>query len=281
MTPTLDTIAKQNNFTLLDSNPLSGGDISKVFLLKCKEGDYVAKVNNASEFPGMFLAETKGLQLLESTKSFRIPRQIATGTIDSYAYLLMEFIPSGPSPRNFWEHFAKNLAKLHKASRPKFGLDHNNYIGSLPQQNESCDSSYEFYITQRLEPQFRLAFEKGFLFKNLESFYKNISQEIPNETPSLIHGDLWGGNYLVSNDAKSVLIDPAIAYAPREMDLAMMKLFGGFSEEVFEHYNSYFPLAAAWENRLPIWQLYYLLVHLNLFGSGYLLRVKSIISKYS
>jgi len=281
LTSTLETIASKNNFNLLESIPLSGGDINKVFRLKCEEGDYVVKLNCASEFPEMFLAEAKGLQLLENTNSFRIPRQIATGAENSYAYLLMEFITSGPSHKNIWEHFARNLVKLHRTSRPKFGLDHNNYIGSLPQQNNPCDTGSEFYITQRLEPQFQMASQQGFRFKNLEILFKNIGEAIPKEIPSLIHGDLWGGNYLVSDNAKPVLIDPAIAYAPREMDVAMMKLFGGFPEEVFDHYNSLFPLEAEWENRLAFWQLYYLLVHLNLFGSGYLTRVKTIVSNFS
>ena len=281
MNKTLQKIASQNNFNLLEARPLSGGDINEVFLLKCEEGDYVVKVNKASKFPEMFSTEAKGLQLLEGTNSFRIPQQIATGTLGNDSYLLMEFISTGEKSKYFWEEFAKNLAKLHKTSQQQFGLDHDNYIGSLPQRNGYCDSASGFYISQRLEPQFRMASNKGFSFKNIESFYKNISEEVPEENPSLVHGDLWGGNYMVSEEGKPVLIDPAVAFAPREMDLAMMKLFGGFSEEVFIHYNSIFPLKPDWENRMSLWQLYYLLVHLNLFGSGYLSRVKSIISKYS
>lgn len=274
-------IAAQNNFSLIGAKPLSGGDINDVFLLKCKEGDYVVKLNNGSKFPEMFAAEAKGLQLLEKSNSFRIPQQIAASNLENISYLLMEFIPTGEKTKFFWEEFAKNLAKLHQTSQPQFGLDHNNYIGSLPQINGSCENASEFYISQRLKPQFKMASDKGFSFKNLDLFYRNISDEIPKEKPSLIHGDLWGGNYIVSEEGKPVLIDPAVAFAPREMDLAMMKLFGGFSEEVFSKYHSHFPIQPDWENRMPLWQLYYLLVHLNLFGSGYLSRVKSIISKYS
>ena len=274
-------IASQNNFNLVEAKPLSGGDINDVFLLKCKEGDFVIKLNNTSKFPEMFSAEARGLQLLEKTNSFKIPQVIATATLENNSYLLMEFISTGEKSKFFWEEFAQNLAKLHKTSQPQFGLNHDNYIGSLPQTNQHCATASEFYISQRLQPQFKMAADKGFMFKELNAFYKNISEEIPNERPSLIHGDLWGGNYMISEEGKPVLIDPATSFAPREMDLAMMKLFGGFSQEVFVHYNSNFPLKPDWENRLPLWQLYYLLVHLNLFGSGYLSRVKSIISKYS
>lgn len=229
----------------------------------------------------MFTAEAKGLQLLRNSQSFRIPEVIATNHVENTSYLFMEFLPEGNKSKNFWYHFASNLAKLHQNSQPYFGLDHDNYIGSLPQQNVKCNTASEFYISQRLEPQFKMALQNGFSFKNLDSFYKNISEEIPDEPSSLIHGDLWGGNYMVSIQGEAILIDPAVAYASREMDIGMMQLFGGFSKEVFDYYNSIFPLQPNWEDRLPLWQLYYLLVHLNLFGSGYLRRVKSVVSKYS
>lgn len=277
----LRKIATQNNFNLIEARALSGGDINEVFLLKCEEENLVVKINNSDNFPGMFTAEAKGLKLLENSKSFRIPKQLATGTVGKDSYLLMEYIATGNKSDDFWEEFAGKLVKLHKTTQPQFGLDLNNYIGSLPQRNGFCDKASEFYISQRLVPQFELANRNGFQFHNLDQFYKNISEEIPEEKPSLIHGDLWGGNYMVSTKSEAVLIDPAVAFAPREMDLAMMKLFGGFSEEIFSHYNSNFPLVDGWKERTSLWQLYYLLVHLNLFGSGYLSRVKSIVSKYS
>ncbi|HZH86549.1 MAG TPA: fructosamine kinase family protein [Brumimicrobium sp.] len=281
MKESLNKLASQNNLNLIEAYPLSGGDINEVFLLKCAEGKFVVKINNASRFPKMFIAEAKGLALLENSKSFKIPKQLTIGTLGKDSYLLMEYIVTGIKSGDFWKEFASKLVKLHKTSQPLFGLDFNNYIGSLPQQNQLCDTATEFYISQRLEPQFRLAYNNGFKFENLSSFYKNISKEIPEETPSLIHGDLWGGNYMVSKKGEAVLIDPAVAFAPREMDIAMMKLFGGFTEEVFIHYNSLYPLVTGWEERIKLWQLYYLLVHLNLFGASYLPQVKSIISKYS
>ena len=125
-----------------------------------------------------------------------------------------------------------------------------------------------------------MAKDRGFHFTDLELFYKNISSEIPNEPPALVHGDLWSGNYMVLKTGNPALIDPAVAFAPREMDLAMMQLFGGFSEEVFRLYDEIFPLENNWKNRIPLWQLYYLLVHLNLFGSGYLSRVQRIVGSY-
>lgn len=241
----------------------------------------MAKLNDADRFPGMFQAEARGLQLLKNTQSFRIPEVIAADRVGNTSYLLMEYLAKGNKTKNFWQHFASSLAELHKNSAPYFGLDHDNYIGSLPQRNEKCHTASEFYISQRLEPQLKMAVQKGFSFKNLDVFYRNVSNQIPEEASSLIHGDLWGGNYMVSTRGEPILIDPAVAYGSREMDLAMMRLFGGFSEEIFNHYEAIFPLKPNWEERMPLWQLYYLLVHLNLFGSGYLRRVKDVLSKYS
>ncbi|PVW17168.1 fructosamine kinase family protein [Marixanthomonas spongiae] len=276
----LTKIASENDLSLLESKPLSGGDINEVFLLKCASKYVVAKTNDANEFPGMFEAEAKGLDLLRASKSFKIPSVIGLGIIENTSYLLLKHIKESMPITGFWEQFASNLSKLHKTTQAKFGLDHNNYIGSLPQYNGKEHSAADFYINQRLEPQFKMAKDRGFGFHNLNSFYKNILSEIPNEPSSLIHGDLWGGNYMVSENSAPTLIDPAVSFAPREMDLAMMQLFGGFSETVFPHYHERFPLKEGWKQRTPLWQLYYLLVHLNLFGSGYLSRVQSIVKKY-
>tara|TARA_R110000851_G_scaffold157058_1_gene299634 strand:- start:7355 stop:8197 length:843 start_codon:yes stop_codon:yes gene_type:complete len=276
----LTKIAEENNLNLLESKPLSGGDINDVFLLKCASKKLVVKTNISSKFPGMFEAEAKGLDFLRSSNSFKIPSVINYGVIENTSYLLLEYIPEGSTSNSFWEQFAENLATLHKATQPTFGLDHSNYIGSLPQYNGTETSAADFYINQRLAPQFKMAKEQGFDFSKLDVFYKNVSSEIPNEPPALIHGDLWGGNYMVSKNEIPTLIDPAVSFASREMDLAMMQLFGGFSEQIFTQYHSIFPLDSNWKQRVSLWQLYYLLVHLNLFGSGYLSRVQSIVKKY-
>lgn len=277
----LDKIALDSNIVLKEWETLSGGDINDVFLLTGSTEKYVAKINFASKFPGMFGAEAYGLQLLRSSDSFRIPDVIKTGTIHDKSYLLLEYIDSGPSQKDFWQRFAENLCKLHKHTAAKFGLEQDNYIGSLPQYNSFEDSPSEFFINKRLDPQFRMARDKGFSFSKIDIFFKIIENEIPKEPSSLIHGDLWGGNYIISYTGEPVLIDPAVAYAPREMDIGMMKLFGGFPAEVFLYYQELFPMMENYEQRIRIWQLYYLLVHLNLFGSGYLSQVNSILKHYS
>ena len=260
---------------------LTGGDINQVELLKTQKGDFVLKRNNNDHLPELFAKEAHGLEFLRQSNSFQIPEVLSHGVFKDTSYLLLEYIPTGSTSTLFWEKFVSALASLHSNTQAKFGLDSSNYIGSLVQENHWCDGNSEFYITQRLEPQFKMAEENGFVFSNLKSFYKNILNLIPNEAASMIHGDLWNGNYLVSETGSPVLIDPAVAYGPREMDLAMMQLFGGFPSQVFSEYNEKLPLPTEWEDRIPLWQLYYLLVHLNLFGVGYYAQVKHIVSRYS
>jgi fructosamine-3-kinase len=266
---------------ILQVTSLSGGDINDVFLLKTASETFVLKTNSASKFPGMFEAEEKGLKLLQNTQTFFVPKVINRGCVNDKAYLVLEHIDSKTPTTNFWETFGHSLAELHKNTAASFGLDHDNYIGSLSQYNAHRESASVFYIEQRLLPQWKLAYDKGFRLGDEAQFFRSISDRIPKEPPSLLHGDLWSGNYMVSHHGEPALIDPAVAYGPREMDLAMMQLFGGFPSQVFTSYNSQFPLQENWKDRIPLWQLYYLLVHLNLFGSSYLSQVKSILKRYS
>lgn len=278
---TIQDIAEQENFLVNRYDALSGGSINQVYLLETSEGKRVLKVNEKKRFPGMFQAEKEGLQELKKSKTFQVPEVYQAGSIGTRAYLLMEYLEKSALRPDFWENFAENLAAMHKTSASTFGFPRPNYIGSLPQYNHTHESAAGFYISERLEPQFKIALDNGYPFHDLETVFKHIVQLIPEEAPSLLHGDLWSGNYLVSNTGLPALIDPAVAYGPREMDLAMMKLFGGFPEEVFEMYEATFPLAAGFKDRVALWQLYYLLVHLNIFGKGYLPQVQHILDQYS
>lgn len=241
----------------------------------------VIKINEANKFPGMFEAEKIGLETLKNSKTIDVPKVFSYGNFQDTAYLLLEYKSEGKQHPKFWKYFAEDLAALHKTTNKYFGFSSSNYIGSLPQYNEKSTSADQFYINQRLKPQLKMALDNGFSFENLEVVFKNISEEIPDEKPSLIHGDLWNGNYLVNQEGKPCLIDPAVCFAPREMDLAMMQLFGGFPEKVFVQYAEIFPLQPGFKKRVHLWQLYYLLVHLNIFGSGYLPSAQNILKTYS
>ncbi|CAL65264.1 fructosamine kinase family protein [Christiangramia forsetii] len=260
---------------------LTGGDINEVFLIESGSEKFVVKINDSESFPGMFEAEKLGLEKLLAPSVIDVPKPLKTGYVDSYSYLLLEHKSAATKSSDFLEIFGEQLARLHQQTSESFGLEKDNYIGSLPQYNSYKDSAAEFYIEMRLKTQIKMADEKGFQLNVKNSFYKNCMNLIPSEPPALIHGDLWNGNYLVNSVGKPCLIDPAVAYAPREMDLGMMKLFGGFDKTLFHTYNEVFPLQENWEERIPLWQLYYLLVHLNIFGSGYKSQVASIIKKFS
>ena len=277
----LHKIAEENKLKNPKFSPLTGGDINDVFLITAEEKKQVVKINNAEKFPGMFTAEKAGLEALQKPNVIDVPSVLGLGKIGNTAYLLLEFRESSAKNKDFWITFGKQMAALHKTTSKEFGFPQDNYIGSLPQQNNKSTSAADFYISQRLEPQLKLAKDKGYELEVQNSFFRNISSIIPDERPSLIHGDLWGGNYLVNEEGNPCLIDPATAFAPREMDLAMMKLFGGFDNQMFEVYNQEFPLEPGFIERIPLWQLYYLLVHLNLFGVGYKAQVTSILKQFS
>ncbi|MBT8262258.1 MAG: fructosamine kinase family protein [Bacteroidia bacterium] len=281
METTIRSIAELHSLVLEGITPLAGGDINEVYLLQTSSGNLVVKLNNAERFPKMFETEKAGLELLSSTNTFRIPEVIANGETENTSYLLLEYILPGSKSTGFWTDFGVNLARLHKNRSDLYGWKHNNYIGSLFQSNAFTIKASDFYINERLRPQVNLARQNGYLTEDLTRFFKRVSEIIPNEPPALIHGDLWNGNYMVDKEGRPVLIDPSVSYSHREMDLAMMQLFGGFPSEVFLVYNEELPLESGWEERVSLWQLYYLLVHLNLFGAGYLGQVRSAISKYS
>lgn len=278
---TIQAIGDIEDFRVSEITPLAGGSINRVFLLHTLEGKKVLKLNEAHKFPGMFEAEAEGLRELKKSNTVDVPDVFTTGETGKQAYLLLEYKEETSQKIDFWSRFAQDLAALHQTTTDKFGFHSSNYIGSLPQYNHQHTSAAEFYLNERLEPQFKMALESGFSFQGLEAVFQKISEAIPEEAPALIHGDLWSGNYITNEKGLPCLIDPAVSYASREMDLAMMKLFGGYPEEVFTEYNQIFPLQPGFEDRIPMWQLYYLLVHLNIFGSSYLGAVKNITTRFS
>lgn len=269
------------NIKIKQASVLTGGDINAVYLLETSTEKLVIKVKDAKRYPKMFAAEKAGLETLRSPKVIDVPKPIASGEFQDLSYLLLEYKASAKKNPKFWTRFGEQLAQLHKQSNATFGYSQNNYIGSLPQYNAQSNTAGEFYIDQRLKPQFTLAKQNGFTFNDLEAFYKKIKTIIPEEAPALVHGDLWSGNYLVNHHGDPCLIDPAVAYAPREMDIAMMHLFGGFEPQLFSAYNAVFPLLDGWQDRIKLWQLYYIMVHLNLFGRSYLASAKAILKQYS
>jgi len=264
--------------------PVGGGSINEAVKAETSKGSFFVKWNHSGKYPGMFEAESKGLRLLAEAGELQIPEIISCATREETAFLVLEFIAPEKPAVNFWDDFGRSLARLHKHTFEKFGLDHGNYIGSLPQSNVQHKTWTEFFIRERLEPQIRLAKNNNRIGRSVvqqfDNLFKHLPEIFPAERPSLLHGDLWNGNYLVNSKGKSVLIDPAVYFGHREMDLAMTRLFGGFDMEFYHSYNAEFPLEKDWKSRTDICNLYPLMVHVNLFGGGYLAQVEEIIKQF-
>ncbi|MBT8271640.1 MAG: fructosamine kinase family protein [Bacteroidia bacterium] len=269
----IDQIAYDLNITINRFRPVSGGDISRAYLLNTSKGDLFLKINNSPHASVMFKAEAIGLQALETSNTLKIPEVIKTGASGSNAYLLLEAIATGSPNKSSMALLGEQLALMHANTAERFGFDSDNFIGSLPQSNNWHQHWPEFYVYERLIPQIKLAREKGLLASGeilgTDDMIKRCDELSGNAVPCLLHGDLWGGNYMIDTDGQPVLIDPAVYYGHHEVDIAMSRLFGGFSVDFYEAYESRFPITSGYSERMDLYQLYYLLVHLNLFGRSY------------
>lgn len=264
---------------------IGGGCINNGGKLITTAGDLFLKWNSDALFPGMFDAEAKGLALLRSPGAIRIPAAASAGRNAGFQFILMEFIGTAPRVSRYWEILGQRLASLHRNTQHFYGLDHDNYIGSLRQHNTPSSSWLEFFISQRLEAQLKPAVDAGrigtSLAKKFQRLYDHLPELLPTEPPSLLHGDLWNGNLITDDKGEPCLIDPAVYYGHREMDLAMTQLFGGFGERFYASYQEAFPTSPGLQQRLDIFNLYPLLVHVNLFGSGYVNGIESTLNRYA
>ncbi|MEA3479951.1 MAG: fructosamine kinase family protein [Bacteroidota bacterium] len=264
--------------------PLSGGSINEAFQIETSAGPYFLKYNDASRYPGMFHKEAKGLSLLKLAAEVDVPTVIEAGETGNYSFLLLNYIEAAPKRIDFWESFGFALARLHKHSNDFFGLDHDNYIGSLPQINNKHRDWNSFFVTERLERQVKMAQEQGLIGRSVvsrfEKLYARLSQIMPVEAASLIHGDLWTGNYMTGANGQAVIIDPAVYYGHREMDIGMSRLFGSFDPSFYDAYNQEYPMEPGWRERVDICNLYPLMVHVNLFGSSYVASVENILRRF-
>ena len=279
-------IEKELNSKIIDSQSLSGGCISNAYKIKSDIGKIYFLKYNSSASSDMFIKEAHGLKELNKAGVIKIPDVICFN-VD---YILLEHIDSGNKQKNFSEDFGCKFALLHKFTSEFYGFYEDNYIGSNPQLNIAEENQKhdwaKFYFNKRILFQLQLAEETGNSTSELRKAITGLENKIDEivvdngEKPSLLHGDLWGGNYLTNNDGFACLIDPAVYYGNREADLAMTKLFGGFDSKFFKAYNEVFPLPDGYEYRENIYKLYHVLNHLNLFGGGYYSQAMSLISYY-
>ncbi|MDO9255739.1 MAG: fructosamine kinase family protein [Bacteroidales bacterium] len=263
---------------------IGGGCINEACSLKTNISKFFIKYNSASTYPGMFEKEAAGLKILADTKTIEIPEVISSAETGEYAYILLRYIETGVSSRNFWDDFGTKLADLHRNTNEYFGLDHDNYIGSLVQKNTPHPDFFGFFISERIEPQLKEARNKGAFSQSetryFDSLFNTLPDIIPVDQPALIHGDLWSGNYMITASGSPCLVDPAVYYGHREADIAMTQLFGGFQPEFYHAYNHAWPMEKDWQKRMDIFNLYPLLVHVNLFGGSYARQVLQIIRQF-
>jgi fructosamine-3-kinase len=268
--------------------PVGGGCIHSAARIRFASGTIRFVKWNREAPRDMFSAEAAGLRALAAAGCVRVPGDAEAGERGGIRYLVMEAVDEGPRPPRFFESFGRRLAALHRRSRSdRHGFDGDNYLGATPQPNGWMHDGVEFVRVRRLGHQLALAHERGRSDSTLDRLGDRLLARLEEwlggfqEPPSLLHGDLWAGNFLCDREGEAVLVDPAVYYGHREADLAMTRLFGGFDASFYRAYEEAWPLPAGHPDRLPLYQLYHLLNHLNLFGGGYRGQCLAILRRYA
>jgi protein-ribulosamine 3-kinase len=281
----LAQIRERLSISTLSAKGVGGGSINETYRLETPDGRLFCKVNSSSAFPGLFALEKSGLEELAKQKLIRTPGVIDCFEWNSYQVLLLEWISEGHRSDKFWNSFGTQLAALHKITRDKYGAHENNYMGSVPQDNSSSTNWPDFLEKQRLIPMMYLCSDKKLLTKNHREQFHKIIKHLPeifesSHCPSLQHGDLWSGNFMCDENSQPVLIDPAVYYGHPSVDLAMTTLFGGFHSLFYDSYHYISPFPSNYREQWKVCNLYPLLIHLYLFGSGYLRQIESILNEF-
>ena len=278
-------------FQLKNQSEIGGGDINRAYRIdgmleensQNKAVSFFIKINQKSQFD-MFAAEAAGLQEIEKAQAIRVPHIICSGIESNHSYLILENLSLGAGGTGSAKRLGQQLAELHKNTAQNFGWSRNNTIGSTSQINTQTENWIEFWREHRLGFQLHLAKQNGAshslymkgekLLKNLDAFFIGYEPKA-----SLLHGDLWSGNYGYLKNGEPVIFDPAVYFGDRETDIAMTELFGGFSAEFYAAYNEAWPLDKDYQQRKNLYNLYHILNHFNLFGGGYAVQAEDMMDK--
>ncbi len=270
--------ATGERFEIRDRRSVGGGCINQGYQISDGSHYYFLKLNQACEF-AMFEAEALGIQQITKTQTIRVPQPICWGIVGNSAYLVLEWLNlGGKSQASAWEDMGKKLALLHQWTPPEnepsyenFGWGLNNTIGSTPQINTWERNWAKFWQEHRIGYQLKLAKRRGRSFEQGEKLLNLIPDLLAGHypKPSIVHGDLWGGNASITAEGEPVIYDPATYFGDREVDLAMTELFGGFPPSFYQGYHQIFPLKSGYEHRKKLYNLYHILNHFNLFGGSY------------
>ena len=258
--------------------PVSGGDINAAYLVLLSDGRRLFVKQNLRRNLLFFEAEQKGLAAIKKTETIRTPEVLKAGTTAECSFLMMEYLEGAPKKPDYWEHFGRQLAAMHQADTSswtpggKFGFSEDNYIGAGKQVNSVRDTWISFFRECRLEIQFKKA--QSYFDPAGRRMMQHLLDHLDDyltepEHPSLLHGDLWGGNFVTGPDGYAWLIDPAVYVGHAEADLAMTELFGGFAPSFYDAYTEAASILPEYADRREIYNLYHLLNHLNLFGGSY------------
>lgn len=260
--------------------PVVGGDINACYRIQNNTSTYFIKINDAGRYPHMLEKEARGLQAL-SRGTLVVPEVVKHGVVGNHQYLILSWLDRTPATARHWEQLGSGLANLHRQAQAQFGWTEDNYIGSLQQDNTPHTTWGEFYYSCRLNPLIKKLLSIGALSDRDTALAAHLGTRIdslfPQEAPALLHGDLWGGNFMITTQG-AALIDPAVYAGHREMDLGMTLLFGGFDNRFYEAYEEVYPLEKGWRKRVWLTQLYPLLVHAVLFGGHYIYRVRELLT---
>jgi protein-ribulosamine 3-kinase len=278
---------------VVGERPVGGGCIHDARLLELADGGRLFLKSDAGGPADLFEREAEGLAALAAAEAVRVPRDPLPGRAGDTVFLLMEAIPTGRPAPGFFADLGRRFAALHRATARapaaggRHGFDHDNYLGGTPQPNPWTESWAAFFRDHRLGHQLRLARRRGRSDPELDRLGDRLLDrldrwlDLPEEPACLLHGDLWSGNFLADEAGAPVLVDPAAYRGHREADLAMTRLFGGFDADFYRAYEEAWPLPPGHDERLPLYQLYHLLNHLNLFGAGYRGRCVEILRRYA
>lgn len=283
-----DVVAPLLGGAIVRAAAVGGGCIAHATRVETEKGIFFLKYGRGA-VAETFAAEAAGLRALKAAHSdLFIPEVIATENEkpEHPGFLVLEWVETGTQSGAVWDSFGQGLAGLHRHSRTRYGFERDNYIGRLPQQNTWEETWIDFFRDHRLAPQVQRARAAGRWQSSwnaaLNTLYQRLGELLPGDPPaSMLHGDLWSGNYMVTKNGRPALIDPAAYYGHREADLAMTELFGGFAPRFYDAYRAAWPLDPGYDRRRDIYNLYHLINHLNHFGSSYAGSVASVLKPFA
>ena len=269
----------------VSAEPVGGGGINQAARVRLDDGRVIFVKHSSDAPPGSFRAEAAGLAWIAGARALRTPAVLAVADAPDAPFLALEWIECERGTSGRGEAFGRSLAALHAAGAPSFGAGADGWIGPLPQPNAPCPTWAEFYAERRLEPLARRAVEARLMPASFLGVIDRLRARLselagPPEPPARLHGDLWSGNAMLDAMGGPVVIDPAAYGGHREVDLAMMRLFGGFPPAAHAAYAEVAPLAPGHEERVGLWQLHPLLVHVCLFGGGYAAQARELAARY-